>query len=244
MNPYEILEISPGASPDEIKQAYHRLAKQWHPDRFSGAEKAQAEARFRQLAEAFGMLKDVVRREGAAPAAQATPAQEAPAPAASPVAPAAPAPRAMGIEDWLRQGEDALLAGECDRALGLAHYVLRMDPGKAEHHLLLAKALEATGGDPRAQIKALEAAMMLAPQDADIMIRLATLFDGVGMATRSGGLRERARALKPDHPAFRPPRSARMPKGEAAAVQPSMGEQFRTLVDQVKGAWSRLAGRK
>ncbi|HLO68606.1 MAG TPA: DnaJ domain-containing protein, partial [Holophaga sp.] len=63
MNPYEVLEISPGSRPEEIKAAYHRLAKQWHPDRFNGAAKAEAEGRFRQLAEAFNMLKDTARRE-------------------------------------------------------------------------------------------------------------------------------------------------------------------------------------
>lgn len=32
MNPYEELEIKPGATQDQIKQAYHRLAKAWYPD--------------------------------------------------------------------------------------------------------------------------------------------------------------------------------------------------------------------
>ena len=57
MNPYEILNVQPGATPEEIKDAYHRLAKQWHPDRFTGADRELAEKKFRQLAEAFAMLK-------------------------------------------------------------------------------------------------------------------------------------------------------------------------------------------
>ena len=32
---YEILELEPGASPEEVKRAYRDLAKVWHPDRFS-----------------------------------------------------------------------------------------------------------------------------------------------------------------------------------------------------------------
>ena len=47
MNPYEVLEVSAGASPDEIKAAYHGMAKKWHPDRYTGAAKAEAEQRFR-----------------------------------------------------------------------------------------------------------------------------------------------------------------------------------------------------
>lgn len=247
MNPYEILEIAPGASPDEIKQAYHRLAKQWHPDRFSGAEKAVAENRFRQLAEAFGMLKDAVRRGEPTPAVPEPEVASAPRPVVEAVAaPVAAPPKVLGVEDWLRQGEDALLKGDVERALGLAHYVLRLDSSKSEHHLLLAKALEASDGDVRAQVKALEAALMLAPQNVDIMVRLAELFERVGMSARAAGLRDRARQIKPDHPAFKSEARARNPllKTEAPSEAPSMGEQFQTLMNQLRGALGRLTGRK
>ena len=35
MNPYEVLGIKPSASQDEIKSAYRKLIKQYHPDKFS-----------------------------------------------------------------------------------------------------------------------------------------------------------------------------------------------------------------
>ncbi|WP_026889394.1 J domain-containing protein [Clostridium beijerinckii] len=34
MNPYEILGVKPGASQDEIKSAYRKLIKQYHPDQY------------------------------------------------------------------------------------------------------------------------------------------------------------------------------------------------------------------
>lgn len=39
-DPYQVLGVSPGASDDEIKQAYRRLAKKYHPDRNPGDQEA------------------------------------------------------------------------------------------------------------------------------------------------------------------------------------------------------------
>jgi hypothetical protein len=41
MDPYAVLGLSPGASLDEAARAYHRLAKEWHPDRAGDAGMAR-----------------------------------------------------------------------------------------------------------------------------------------------------------------------------------------------------------
>ncbi|MBQ5443937.1 MAG: molecular chaperone DnaJ [Erysipelotrichaceae bacterium] len=52
---YEVLGISKGASEDEIKKAYRKLAKQYHPD----VNKApDAEAKFKEINEAYEVLSD------------------------------------------------------------------------------------------------------------------------------------------------------------------------------------------
>ncbi|MDR3557622.1 MAG: DnaJ domain-containing protein [Syntrophobacteraceae bacterium] len=57
---YQILSISPEASPEEIKKAYRKLALETHPDRNPGD--AGAEERFKKINEAYGVLSDSDKR--------------------------------------------------------------------------------------------------------------------------------------------------------------------------------------
>lgn len=50
------LGLNQGATPAEIKTAFRMLAKTWHPDKHSGASKAAAEQRFKQIALAYETL--------------------------------------------------------------------------------------------------------------------------------------------------------------------------------------------
>jgi DnaJ-class molecular chaperone len=57
---YRILELDERATPAEVRSAFRRAALAHHPDRNGGS--AQATARFKQIREAYEVLRDPARR--------------------------------------------------------------------------------------------------------------------------------------------------------------------------------------
>ena len=60
---YAILGLSKVASQEEIKKAYRRLAREYHPDLHPGPQKVEMEQKFKELSEAYDMLKDPETRK-------------------------------------------------------------------------------------------------------------------------------------------------------------------------------------
>ncbi|UCC87769.1 MAG: DnaJ domain-containing protein, partial [Anaerolineales bacterium] len=56
---YEVLGVGRTASADEVKKAYRQLARQYHPD---VSREADAEARFKEINEAYEVLSDQQKR--------------------------------------------------------------------------------------------------------------------------------------------------------------------------------------
>ena len=57
---YEVLGVQKGASDDEIKKAFRKMAKEYHPDLHPGD--AEAEKKFKEVNEAYGVLSDADKK--------------------------------------------------------------------------------------------------------------------------------------------------------------------------------------
>ncbi|XP_015867336.2 uncharacterized protein LOC107404851 [Ziziphus jujuba] len=59
---YSILKVQKNATDDDLKKAYRKLAMKWHPDK-NPNNKKEAEAKFKQISEAYEVLSDPQKRQ-------------------------------------------------------------------------------------------------------------------------------------------------------------------------------------
>ncbi|KAF5199895.1 Chaperone protein dnaj [Thalictrum thalictroides] len=58
---YKVLQVDKSAKDDDLKKAYRKLAMKWHPDK-NPNNKKQAEAKFKEISEAYDVLSDPQKR--------------------------------------------------------------------------------------------------------------------------------------------------------------------------------------
>src|SRR5271170_3009512 len=60
---YEVLGVPRTATEDELKKAFRKLARQYHPDVAKGKDKAKGEEKFKEINEAYEVLGDAAKRK-------------------------------------------------------------------------------------------------------------------------------------------------------------------------------------
>jgi curved DNA-binding protein CbpA len=183
---YEILGVARTATAPEIRQAYVKLARERHPDRFTDpGEKQRAQTFFQDLTTAFNTLVNEnsrreydQERERKRPTNPAEMAQDAHA-------------RAQAL---LEQG------GSTEEALDLLRAAVHHQPNDARYHAALGRFLAKRTTFAREAIQSLERAAQLSPQTAALFVDLAILFLKQGLKLRAQKAVEQAQRLAPRDP--------------------------------------------
>lgn len=62
-NPYQVLELDEGATVQQVKSAFRKLARQWHPDKVAKELHDEAEVKYGELTKAYKTLTNEDARE-------------------------------------------------------------------------------------------------------------------------------------------------------------------------------------
>jgi len=179
---YELLGVSKQATPAEIRQAYARLARGRHPDRFPDPEaKQKAQTDLQQLTTAYNTLVNQRSREEY-DAARSRPVPRTPDEIA---------------RDAFDRAQPLAEAGSLDEALVLLRTAVHHAPHEAAYHLALGRALARAPQAAREAVQVLERATQLAPSSASAFAELATVLARQGLRLRAQKAIETAQRLAP-----------------------------------------------
>jgi len=179
---YQLLGVSPQASVAEIRQAYARLAREKHPDRFRDeAEKKRAQSTFQDITTAFNALANPKSRE------EYDASRDKPMPrTAEEIA-----------TDAYDRSQAALEAGQIDEAVTLLRTAVHHAPGQLAYQLALGRALARVPQAAREAVQVLERVAQLQPQNATVLLELATVLARQGLKLRAQKTLEAALRLAP-----------------------------------------------
>lgn len=181
---YQILGLSKTSTPDDIKKAYHRLARENHPDRFRDpGERAEADRRFQLITEAYNQLRDErLRREydRTLDRKVRTPEEEA--------------------RLYYKNGELREQSRDYEYALKLYYEAMRLKPDHLDYALAAGRILSMDKGKQRQAAELYEQEIQKHPEAPEPHLELGNLFLRSGMFLRAKRVYETALKQFPQHP--------------------------------------------
>ena len=187
MDYYRILGISCDASQSEVKKAFYRSAKEFHPDRHFGASsealKVKLNAIFAGISEAYGILSDPAEKDKYDKTLSIK----------------APKPEINNVESAkakFQEGRVSLRKGLHEDAEMLFGQAVYFDSSVAEYHFSLGMAYVKQHKLREAE-KAVSHALKIAPRNADYVAELGQIYQALGFKSRAKSTFEKAIKLDP-----------------------------------------------
>ncbi|HZI18066.1 MAG TPA: DUF4388 domain-containing protein [Pyrinomonadaceae bacterium] len=219
---YEVLGVVRSAAPEEIKRAYHSIARRLHPDRFrrdaAGEFVRQLDVSFARVTQAYEVLKDPSLRatyDLKLTAQSARGATRTSVPGArdvyerggegrggegrGPVADAPPS--ADNAEQKFQHGQEALRNGDYATARRLFGEAALVVPRQARYRAFYGRELARDRATRRQAEAELQAAVSLDEKNPTYRVMLAELYLEVGLRRRAEGELRRALTHAPGHEA-------------------------------------------
>ena len=185
---YELLAVQSGASREEIKQAYLRLVRERHPDRFTDpAERERADTFFKELTSAYNTLSNDQARQDYDRSLQA---------------PKTTVPEEIASGAFAR-GVTRFESREFHDAVDLLRVAVHHVPNRAEYRAALGRALARNPNWTREALQELEEAARLEPKSPAIHAGIARIYAQQGLTLRARREAERALRLAPGNEAIK-----------------------------------------
>ena len=187
---YELLGLEPTAQTAEIKAAYLRAAKGFHPDALARAGLdpdtiQQANKVFAQIAKAYSVLSNPQRRDDYDGMRNSDWS-------------ANDAERLANAESLFRKGDILLRQGNFKGAIEFLLPAVEMWPEEADYRSAVGWALyKKMPSEPESAKEHLEHALKRAPNDGVVLFRLSIVLRALGDAVAASTLMEKARKLDP-----------------------------------------------
>jgi curved DNA-binding protein CbpA len=209
-NHYDVLDVGRNARPDEVRDAYHALARKYHPDRY---HQRDSEAR-RQIESAFARIARAYETLGESSARDAYDAQPAdiPAPVPVPVPAGKQAqsdvvperdPNSERAEASFKNGLTAAKNNQPEHAIRFFAEAATLNPRMGRYRAEYGRALTAQPQTRRIAEIELKAAIALEPNNGDYRLMLAELYKVLGLRRRAAGEIQKALDADPKNEAAR-----------------------------------------
>ena len=203
---YEVLDVSRRASIDEIKNAYHTLARRFHPDCFHKSEpelRSRVDSAFARIAQAYETLSDQSLRNDydtkRTSKSRQTVGQKSSTAAKSQNGSrqTSPGSETSQAETSFQRGLEAMRLNRLDEALRLLAEAAMLAPREARYRAHYGHALIGQSNTRRIAETELKAALSLEPDNTSYRVMLAELYKEVGLRRRAEGELERALTADP-----------------------------------------------
>jgi curved DNA-binding protein CbpA len=209
-NHYDVLDVRRSARPDEVRDAYHALARQYHPDRYhqrDAESRRQIESAFARIARAYEMLGEQSARDAydAQLADMPTPVPVPPPSSKLPESEVVPEkdPGSERAEASFKNGLAAAKSNQPEHAIRFFAEAASLNPRMGRYRAEYGRALTAQPQTRRIAEIELKAAIALEPNNGDYRLMLAELYKVLGLRRRAAGEIQKALAADPKNEAAR-----------------------------------------